>query len=427
MAHQAHKIPWGTLSSNLKIEPSPLDHDWQTAVFTWDEASHVQQMTHFADAFVKVLGSASDSERAKYPPVYSAASPDEEVIGPEAARTIEATVQKYRSDNPALSSRIQCPPECARKSPFTIALGLEERSMSFWLRDHWRHPRAYCCGGSDFLDSIELIKTLLIHGQVSTLLRISAHPDFRLHKLWSSIGTFEDSSPIEELLRCALMSYIWLNVFLLKPETHDAKSRAMYLEVETPGAPVRNGDWDYRNIMSYGLMVTRCTGDAYRDVHTYLHQEFFGFVPKRLANSDGHDSEYDDAPWVVPWVEEPYVAGSSVGFYKPLASDIPLVTNYLRQLCLPTELALKVLDHASYVPQRILPVAEDPLHIENREELYKYLATCWELLVYCDLLAKANGREIKWRYEITNCLWTFWGDTKLTVELPQSAYNNNYL
>jgi hypothetical protein len=45
MAHQAHDIPWETLSSNLRIDPHSLHDGWQTAVFTWDEASHVEQMT----------------------------------------------------------------------------------------------------------------------------------------------------------------------------------------------------------------------------------------------------------------------------------------------------------------------------------------------------------------------------------------------
>jgi hypothetical protein len=58
---------------------------------------------------------------------------------------------------------------------------------------------------------------------------------------------------------------------------------------------------------------------------------------------------------------------------------------------LPTELALEVLEHADYTAKRRIPIANDPHHAENSEELEKYMAYYWKTLVRIDLLVNAHG------------------------------------
>jgi hypothetical protein len=99
-----------------------------------------------------------------------------------------------------------------------------------------------------------------------------------------------------------------------------------------------------------------------------------------------------------------------------LQSDIPLVIDYLRKTRLPTELILYVLELAEYVPRRRLVVPDDPLHVQNGIELRKYLNYCWQLLVRCDVLAKACGKPFIWEYHVNECIMLLWG-----VQYPKMA------
>jgi hypothetical protein len=91
--------------------------------------------------------------------------------------------------------------------------------------------------------------------------------------------------------------------------------------------------------------------------------------------------------------------------YLPTLSDIPVVVNYLGVKGLPPELALTILEFAEYVPYGRLDIADDPLHSDNEMELRRYLSYCWQLLVRCDMLAKASGKVISWINEVKEVIW----------------------
>jgi hypothetical protein len=419
MAHQANIIPWEALSSNLKFAVHSQDHNGQTDLFTQNKPGQGEQIMDFAKVFAHMVGSASDSERAKYPAIYEAAAPEEEVIHSKVASKIEPTVRRYRSTNPRLSGRRLCRPECGRTSYCTCQLSPEERSMSFWLSEIPCHCTMFncCCDSLGHTDAVELTKTLLIHGEMDTLLRISAHPHVNLALLWDYPWICSDEFGWDELVRCALLSYICLNVFFLKSETHNTTSRAEYLENEKLRPTIGNGELDYRKARSFETMVSRCTGMSHFDVHTYPHRAFFGVEPKIPSARKSH-GEYSDHLWKL----SPYILYNPTEEYKPLRSDIPIVFNYIRQKGLPPELILQVLELAAYVPRRKLIVAEDPLHAENAQELQIYLADCWNLLVRCDILAKAQHKRINWIYEVTHCIRECWSieDPKATRKLRWS-------
>ena len=81
-------------------------------------------------------------------------------------------------------------------------------------------------------------------------------------------------------------------------------------------------------------------------------------------------------------------------------SNILVVVNYLSEKGLPFELALAILEFAEYVPYGRLDIADDPLHPDYEMELRKYLSYCWEVLMRCDMLAKASGKRISWINEV---------------------------
>lgn len=86
-------------------------------------------------------------------------------------------------------------------------------------------------------------------------------------------------------------------------------------------------------------------------------------------------------------------------------SSIILVENILRSKKLPTELVFDILSLLlDGEPRGRLPVAHDPFHLQNREELDKYLKYCWELLVRCTMVTVELDMQISWREIITDAL-----------------------
>ncbi|KAL4882983.1 hypothetical protein BJY04DRAFT_31596 [Aspergillus karnatakaensis] len=70
-----------------------------------------------------------------------------------------------------------------------------------------------------------------------------------------------------------------------------------------------------------------------------------------------------------------------------------------------TELVVRTLRLAEYdTTRRRLPVAHDPLHPANAEQLKKYLAYCWSTLVRYNMFARELEMEINWKLETIICL-----------------------
>ncbi|KAF3350502.1 Nitrogen assimilation transcription factor nit-4 [Verticillium dahliae VDG2] len=82
--------------------------------------------------------------------------------------------------------------------------------------------------------------------------------------------------------------------------------------------------------------------------------------------------------------------------HQPSVPDVLRVRWCLCRLGLPTELATEVMDFAGYVPLRRLPVAHDPFHKANREELRRYLNYCWTVIVRTDMLGSWLGYDVPW-------------------------------
>ena len=84
------------------------------------------------------------------------------------------------------------------------------------------------------------------------------------------------------------------------------------------------------------------------------------------------------------------------------------------------------MDEAKYEQQSRLKIPDDPLHPDNRDELYKYLRYCWRLLVQCEVLATACGRgEINWGQEVRRCIQTLFFNYPSISERSESTLDES--
>ncbi|KAJ4354793.1 hypothetical protein N0V95_003523 [Ascochyta clinopodiicola] len=260
-------------------------------------------------------------------------------------------------------------------------------------------------------DVCEQTKTMLLYGEMDSLFRLASHPSVYFYKLWDEeIYANGQCFGLSKLKDSALQAYICLNVMFLKPELYDATSRQAFIQAETAAhrAIFPPDYYDYRLTAAYQRMLLCCTGVPYAPEHceaqTYPHREFFG-IPRGTFNFNnpyrGQKRSLPGTVRVSALTEE-----WSKGVHLASKADIPVVLDLLRTKKLPPELALQVLSMADYKPVGRLFVRDDPLHFENSDELRKYLAFCWKLLVRIDMLIKASGQSLDWEGEVADAMCT---------------------
>ncbi|CBF83074.1 hypothetical protein AN3263.2 [Aspergillus nidulans FGSC A4] len=186
-----------------------------------------------------------------------------------------------------------------------------------------------------------------------------------------------------------------------------------------------------------------CTRKWTEDAHTqthhrsqYIYQEFFGIPNGHLEYHDEYsidNAHAHDWPglrdfldqlklckdnWSLDEPEFPYGQLPFEVFlncaktipHHPPAADIPWAFNILRSKGLLPELVLSILGMAGYDhTQRRLPVAHDPFHPDNREELKKYLTFCWLTLIRCNIFAQDLKVKINWKRKVLDSLLRFVG------------------
>lgn len=73
-----------------------------------------------------------------------------------------------------------------------------------------------CCSDI-YNDTVERLKTFLLHNEMDVLFRIAAHPDVHMEARWI-LSPWSEEYGRSAIVRSALMAYVCLNVFFLKPE-----------------------------------------------------------------------------------------------------------------------------------------------------------------------------------------------------------------
>ncbi|KAL2799703.1 hypothetical protein BJX66DRAFT_332751 [Aspergillus keveii] len=408
MTHQVHNIPWTLLSSHLKYSRANQCSCGITNLHPRMQPNQGKEITFFINAFIRNIKEHSTCERKKHPAHYEPPSDDEIIIDERTAKRIAPTIRRVKThlnwENIGRSSDV-----------------LEDRTVKLFLTKY-RHTPCYkflYFQRQGFLN-LQVVATLLLYGEMETILRGCAHPDVAIEG-WLDATECQCGNELgwELVYEKALTAYICLNLLYCFPETWDSASSSSSFST---GDEMK----DYRDTKLYQYTVRTCTGKhKSADLVTYPHRQFFG-IPDDHWGSAGvyvnnkqhwlrwspHTSKYgftSENPGLYGLVplreflslERP--AEDEIS-YQPFGSDAALVRGLLYQKGLPIELAWDIMDLAGYEPTRRLRIEHDPLHPENREALSKYLTYCWQIIVRCDMMAREIGMEIPWQEVVSKCL-----------------------
>ncbi|VUC26751.1 unnamed protein product [Clonostachys rosea] len=423
-----HRIPWAKVASLLEWREADDCCRKKTNLHVRRESDIFAVCRCVGRPLAKLIKECADQERLRYPDDYPVSSPDDVVISDDVAKRILPTVRRLRQESKLWGDRavVEEKQLCRHQEVDGIqnclcSLPLSARRMKAFLHKHeWndcqlghddmgmqvlsREPGHQDCGTfypknlESFL-GLEIIKALVIHGELDTVLRICSHPGVDLEiwqDRWSCYCRGHDAG-WELLYKNALQSYILLNVLFHLPDTWNWES--------SPS----NSQQDYRSSSAYQLMVNSTTlSGQYTEIVQFPYRSFFGiqsgqfhYHPKLRNPKDWPQDTENKSPHRIPFGEMPYyefLACENVVGYLPSAADISSVRRTFREkLGLPTEIVEIILSEAAYdEPLRQLPVAHHPFHKDNSAELKRYMEYCWELIVGCELMARAAGVSVSW-------------------------------
>ncbi|KAJ5259574.1 hypothetical protein N7478_012555 [Penicillium angulare] len=360
--------------------------------------------------FAKNIEEHSNCERRKYPPTYDPPDSNEDIIGDPIAAKIFPTVRKWRTESPG---EFDCSGGFCQsgegEGPCCPILPLHERKMSAFCRQYvYGECYHFYTGQSPGYFNMELMKTLVLYGEMEPLLRACAHPDVAI-KGWHNIDEC-GCNPVtdraiqgyelgwNQIYLKALRTYIGLNAIYSFPETWDVASG-------------RSEERDYRNTKLYQILVRNSIIHRVSPVVVYPHRQMLATEPPHDYKSPrflDDESLYGRIPYHDFLLH--HHLNREEFQYDPDNDDIFEVHSILRSMGLPAELSIEILDFADYSPKGRVKIPHDPFHPENRERLAKYLRYCWQLLVRCDMLIRELGMNIDWAQEVTRCmgedLWT---------------------
>lgn len=188
MPHQSDNIPWHLLASNLRWARGELASQIRvlklpeipgkltdkqggcpcglTNLHPTCPAPESSDDDEFAQAFTQSVKVASKHKRAQYPEKYNPPSPSDVLLGDELVEKIESHLSKEMKEGPRL--------------PF------EQRIASAFLHP-WDGEDCYHWAANKigFLN-LEVVKILLMVGELDPILQACAHPDVGLGEWYSA-------------------------------------------------------------------------------------------------------------------------------------------------------------------------------------------------------------------------------------------------
>lgn len=200
MAHQAHNICWSLLASNLEFYFPDIPTNEQPANLYFRFDSHQEQdIAQFINFFVYNIQKCTEIERAKYPAVYGTPDPDDVLLDSATVRKIAPAVSKWRyihvfgsmghlGYSPFWKHSVR--KLCSHNNGFECgcAIPFQERKVSSFLRqcrkgdaeiDRRDYNQFYHnqVADAEAYYSMEMVKTLLLFGEMDPILRLCSHPD----------------------------------------------------------------------------------------------------------------------------------------------------------------------------------------------------------------------------------------------------------
>ncbi|KAJ3545947.1 hypothetical protein NM208_g2247 [Fusarium decemcellulare] len=404
MAPQVPNIPWGMLASTLELRPV---NPCQNGAFNFhfhNDPDRNRTLTRFRNAFVRNILNHAMFERSLHPQTYSPPGPNDLVLTDDVAISIEKDIHYWRSDHDGpfkfgpIRGLKRHKRLCDCQSTCTCPLPLKERKMLAFQRQgrDRSHPMPcpysqdqFCFRNRKPFFNLEVIKTLLVHRELDTLLQISAHPSVDLGYFCNRVhcNCVNGKLGWDVIFRVAMDVYIMLNVVYCFRETWEQSS-----------TPVAN----YTSLKVYQQVVCHCTKYCpLSDIPAYPQPKFFGipkhqFEPNPLPHNRARwqhliESEklryYPCGLMTYP----DFLAFEKPIIYQPRAKDVDFVSKILHKVGrLPIELIDRIFSLADYTTGRRLVVPHLPFHPDNRAELNHHLDQCWQLIVECAVFLRAQ-------------------------------------
>ncbi|VUC26009.1 unnamed protein product [Clonostachys rosea] len=355
--HQPDRVPWNSLVSNLQYDTKVACKNGRESLKFRFQHKQGESLNYFVDSLIRVINEQADELRRTFPEKYESASPEDVVIGDEVATRIFPLVHAWRSHcwngvlddhkmgtiNKTVESELCTHAE--RGKDCKCALPLKERRMAAFLRQYEEND-CYCFMqvNSEAFFNLEVTKTLLIQGEIDTILNIFSNPDVDYSEWWNQAechcNACEYDIGLDQMYYMALRSYVTLNALLHFPQLWDH------------GSSYSAEANDYRRLSAYQKMVRETTKRSQTtEVATYPHMQFFGITRSQsIALANMREGETLGRP------------------LKPEEHPIPEVFG------VPCELV----------------VPRHPLHPDNLDKVQLYFDYCWKLILRCVLLDRAQ-------------------------------------
>lgn len=209
MAHQAHAIPWNVLASNLKLIIAPdLPREQPANFYLRGKSRQAKELAYFAEAFARNVAEHTRSERKKYTESYGEPEPDDLLLSDEVIRKIGPTISRIRHrlqtkrvghgkhlDNYHL--------ELCESQPARHDLNASTVCLANLIPSAQRTASAFTQTFEylDWLDNdtpafwayfnMELVKVLILRGEMAPILRACAIPDNNLLSWVTATDIFE--------------------------------------------------------------------------------------------------------------------------------------------------------------------------------------------------------------------------------------------
>lgn len=138
------------------------------------------KLSHFVASFARNINEHSTCERRKYPEKYDPPKPTDVILDDKVVRKINPTVKRWRHE---LEHEI-CQ-DFEEHDPLPI-IPREERKMVAFLRKYESNDcYEFALCNKDAFFNLEIVKTLILYGEMDPVLRVCAHPDVDLATWWS--------------------------------------------------------------------------------------------------------------------------------------------------------------------------------------------------------------------------------------------------
>lgn len=185
MAHQAHNIPWTVLASNLRwVHSGPIGDCLELCPDRKPQRG--KQLMYFLEAFARNIGEHSVCERRKYAEKHDPPDADDVILDAATVNKVGRTVRRWRHNyEPGHGAPPwACSADGVGDCECPVIPDQNRRAAAFLLQYEWNPCFQFWAYNDDYFFNLEIIKTLLLHGEMDPIFRVCAHPRMDLDKGW---------------------------------------------------------------------------------------------------------------------------------------------------------------------------------------------------------------------------------------------------